>query len=145
MQRGCIISQRKTGWDGDEVLGFVCVNQRDLRETFGILPCGLIEYFCVLFSRGLRRSRRGMQQDCIISQRKTGWDGGEVNAVLLFVCVNQRDQWETLGLLCADCLSTFACYSPADPADHAEECSKLHYFAEKDRLVRLRWFCCLSA
>ena len=99
MQRGCIISQRKTGWDADEVLLFVCVNQRDLRETFGILPCGLIEYFCVLFSRGLRRSRRGMQQDCIISQRKTGWDGDEV---LWFVCVNQRDQREILGLLCAD-------------------------------------------
>ena len=25
-------------------------------------------------------------------------------------------------------------YSPADGADHAEECSKLHYIAEKDRL-----------
>ena len=33
-------------------------------------------------------------------------------------------------------------YSPADSADHAEECSKLHYFAEKDSLVRLRLFCC---
>ena len=30
-------------------------------------------------------------------------------------------------------------YSPADYADHAEECSKLHYFAEKDRL-ELGWF-----
>ena len=28
-----------------------------------------------------------------------------------------------------------ACYSPADYADCAEECSKLHYLAEKDRLV----------
>ena len=28
-----------------------------------------------------------------------------------------------------------ACYSPADYADYAEECSKLHYLAEKDRLV----------
>ena len=28
-----------------------------------------------------------------------------------------------------------ACYSPADYADYAEECSKLHYSAEKDRLV----------
>ena len=27
-----------------------------------------------------------------------------------------------------------ACYSPADYADCAEECSKLHYIAEKDRL-----------
>ena len=28
-----------------------------------------------------------------------------------------------------------ACYSPADYADYAEECSKLHYLADKDRLV----------
>ena len=32
-------------------------------------------------------------------------------------------------------------YSPADHADHAEECSKLHYIAEKDSLVRLMLFC----
>ena len=32
-------------------------------------------------------------------------------------------------------LGTLACYSPADYADYAEECSKLHYFADKDRLV----------
>ena len=31
-----------------------------------------------------------------------------------------------------------ACYSPADGADHAEECSKLHYFAEKDRLFEVK-------
>ena len=24
------------------------------------------------------------------------------------------------------------------PADHAEECSKLHYFAEKDRLFKIK-------
>ena len=34
-------------------------------------------------------------------------------------------------------MSTLACYSPADSADDAEECSKLHYFAEKDMLM---WF-----
>ena len=33
-------------------------------------------------------------------------------------------------------------YSPADNADHAEECSRLHYIAEKDRLS-LMLFCCL--
>ena len=42
-----------------------------------------------------------------------------------------------IGLHCADCLSTLECYSPADPADYAEEYSKLHYFAEKDMLM---WF-----
>ena len=39
-----------------------------------------------------------------------------------------------------DRLSTLACYSPADYADHAEECSKLHYHAEKDSFVRLGCF-----
>ena len=37
---------------------------------------------------------------CIISQRKTDWVGGEFYVVLLFwgfVCVNLRDQRETLG------------------------------------------------
>ena len=33
-----------------------------------------------------------------------------------------------------DRLSKLACYSPADNADDAEECSRLHYIAEKDRL-----------
>ena len=28
--------------------------------------------------------------------------------------------------------------SPADGADHAEECSKLYYFAEKDRLFEVK-------
>ena len=41
-------------------------------------------------------------------------------------------------------LSTLACYSPADSADHAEECSKLHYFADKDRLGWLMLFCCFG-
>ena len=79
----CIISQRKTVCEVSVVLGFICVNQRDLRETLGFLLCGLIEYSCV--------------------------------------------------------------YSPADSADHAEECSRLHYIAEKDSSVRLRLFCCSSA
>ena len=40
-------------------------------------------------------------------------------------------------LLCG--LFEYSCvYSPADSADHAEECSRLHYFAEKDSL---RWWC----
>ena len=34
------------------------------------------------------------------------------------------------GFICADCLSTLAYYSLADGAEHAEECSKLHYIAE---------------
>ena len=33
------------------VLGVRLRNQRNLRETLGVLLCGLIEYSCVLFSR----------------------------------------------------------------------------------------------
>ena len=29
-------------------------------------------------------------------------------------------------------------YSPADNADHADECSKLHYHAEKDNLFEVK-------
>ena len=36
------------------------------------------------------------------------------------------------------------CYSPADGADHADECSKLHYIADKDRLGWLMLFCCFG-
>ena len=35
-------------------------------------------------------------------------------------------------------------YSPADSADDAEECSKLHYIAEKDSFVRLGCFVVLG-
>ena len=35
-------------------------------------------------------------------------------------------------------LGTLACYSPADSADDAEECSKLYYLAEKDRLFEVK-------
>ena len=44
----------------------------------------------------------------------------EVNAVLWFVCVICEISGRYLGFLCVDRLSTLACYSPADYADHAE-------------------------
>ena len=73
---------------------------------------------------------------CIITQRKTGCLS---IVVLLFVCVNQRDQRETSGVsfVWIDRVLLRE-YSPADSADHAEECSKLHYFAEKDRLFEVK-------
>ena len=37
---GCIISQRKTVWNV-VVLGFICVNLRDLRETHGVSLCNV--------------------------------------------------------------------------------------------------------
>ena len=78
---------------------------------------------------------------CIISQRKTGCDLCCFGVVLGVVV------WVLSAIICVISgrlirvssvqylLSTLACLSPADYADHAEECSKLHYFAEKDRLV----------
>ena len=71
---------------------------------------------------------------CIITQRKTGCVSNAVLRfrasclefvvvsfiVLWFVCEYLPDLRETLGFICADCLSTLACYSPADSADHAE-------------------------
>ena len=68
--------------------------------------------------------------------------------VLLFVCDYQRDQRETLGFRLCNRLSTLAYYSLADSADDADECSRLHYIAEKDRLFEVKavlWFCGLSA
>ena len=46
--------------------------------------------------------------------------------------------WRHWGFICANSLSTLACYSPADIADDAEEYSKLYYFAEKDRLFEVK-------
>ncbi len=95
------ITQRNAAWlhyfaEKDRLVRLMqfCVGQRKSARSAGdivVSVCGLIEYSCVLFSRRSRRSRRGMQRGCIISQRKTVWDGGEVNVVLLFVCVNLRD------------------------------------------------------
>src|SRR5574344_718103 len=75
----------------------------------------------------------------------------EVKAVLGFgglsaiICEICGRHW---GFVCVDCLSTLACYFPADSADLAEEYSKLYYLAEKDRLfevkdVLLFVVCCL--
>ena len=70
---------------------------------------------------------------------------GEVNVVLLLLLLllgfylrNQRDLRETSGVSSVWIAGVLSCeYSPADNADHAEECSKLHYFAEKDRLFEV--------
>ena len=75
---------------------------------------------------------------CIISQRKTVCLRLMLFCVLLFVCVNLRDLRETFWgfLLCI--LIEYSCvYSPADSADDAEECSRLHYHAEKDSLFEV--------
>ena len=51
---------------------------------------------------------------------------------------NQRDLRETLGFLICKLIEYSCVYSPADNADHAEECSKLHYHAEKDNLFEVK-------
>ena len=71
---------------------------------------------------------------CIISQRKTDLDGGEVCCFGVRLR-NLRDLRETLGLICADRLSTLMCYSPADGADHAEEYSKAALFRRERQFV----------
>ena len=61
---------------------------RHLRETLGVRLCGLLEYSCVLFSRRLRRSRRGIQQVVLFLRERQVGDGCEIIAVivvLLFV------------------------------------------------------------
>ena len=62
-----------------------------------------------------------------------------VSVVLGFVCVNLRDLREIHGVSLMIDWVFLREYSPADYADHAEEYSKLYYFAEKDCL-ELMWF-----
>ena len=65
--------------------------------------------------------------------------------VLWFVCVNLRNLRETLGFHLCGLFESSCVYSPADNADHAEECSKLHYIAEKDSLFNVvLWFVCVN-
>ena len=79
------------------VLLFVCVNQRNLREILWFLVCRLIEYSHVnILPQIAQITQRGMQQ-AALSRRER--QIGEVKAVLLFVCVNQRDLREILGFL----------------------------------------------
>ncbi len=105
---------------------------RDQRETHGFPLCGLIEYACVLFSRRLRRWRRGIQQ-AVLSRRERQV---VVSVVLWFVCDYLREIcWVPFVLIDWVLLRE---YSPADSAEDAEECSKLYYFAEKDRLFEVK-------
>jgi hypothetical protein len=82
-------------------------------------------------------------QQAALSRREIQVVWGCCSYCCSVVCLRKsaRDIW---GFFWVYWLSPLPCYSPADSADHAEECSKLHYFAEKDRLVRLRLFCCFG-
>ena len=71
------------------VFGFRLRNLRDLRETLGFLLCGLIEYACVFIlpqiAQMTQRNAAGLHY---IAEKDRLF---EVKAVLLLVCVNQRD------------------------------------------------------
>ena len=74
---------------------FVCDNLRNLRETLGFSLCGLIEYAYVnILSQSTQITQRNAAS-CIISQRKTVRDGGEVNVVLWF--------WVLSAIICEIC------------------------------------------
>ena len=90
--------------------GFVCVNLRDLRETLGFLLSALT----CLFSRRLRRSRRGIQQAVLFRRERQVGDGCEIIAVivvLLFVFCLRKSARSAGDLLFffGDCLSTLTC------------------------------------
>ena len=53
------------------VLGLICVNQRDLRETLGFYLCVKIEYSCVnILSQITQRTQRGMQQAALFRRER---------------------------------------------------------------------------
>ena len=103
--------------------------------------CGLLEYSCVNILPQIAQISQRNTTSCIISQRKTDslrlrlfWDLG-------FICVNLRDLRETLGFrLCG--LLEYSCVVilPQMAQITQTNTAKLYYFAEKDRLVRLRLF-----
>ena len=87
--------------------GLVCVNLRDLRETLGFSLCGLFEYSCVFILPQIAQITQTNTAKLYYFAEKDRLF--EVKAVLLFVCVNLRDQRETCwGFLCVDRLSTLA-------------------------------------
>ena len=97
MQQAALSRRERQIGEVKAVLWFVCVNQRDLRETSGVSfeQYRLSKFGCV-FSRRLRRSRREECSGAALYRRERQFD--EVNVVLLFICVNQRDLRETSGV-----------------------------------------------
>ena len=78
--------------------GGICVNQRNLRETLGVLLCGLIEYAYVNI---LPQITQRSQMNAAGLHYFADIIACEVVVVLGFVCVNLRNQRETLGFLYA--------------------------------------------
>jgi hypothetical protein len=115
--------------------GFCLRKSAKSAGDIGVSLCRYIEYSHVNILPQIAQMTQRNAASCIISQRKT------VSLRLrLFCCfvVNLRKSARSAG----DIGVSFVWidrvllreYSPADYAEDAEECSKLHYFAEKDRL-----------
>ena len=119
--------------------GFVCDYQRDLRETlwFRLVQYNLSTLACYFPADSADHAEEYSKLYYFAEKDRLF----EVKAVLSFwglsaiICEICGRHW---GLVCVDCLSTLACYFPADCADHAEEYNKLYYFAEKDRLFEVK-------
>ena len=124
-----------------DVLGFGGCLRKSARSARDLLfpLCKLLEYSCVNILPQITQMTQRNAASSIISQRKTG-----CLRLRLFCCFgvclrkSARSAGDFWGFVCVDCLSTLACYFPADSADDAEECSKLHYPAEKDRLFEVK-------
>ena len=103
---------------------------------------------CIL-SQITQITQRGMQQ-AALSRREIQVVWGCCSYCCSVVCLRKsaRDIW---GFFWVYWLSPLPCYSPADSADDADECSRLHYIAEKDRLgwwwgsFGYNFFCCYGS
>ena len=71
--------------------------------------------------------------NCLSLRKSAASALADIFALTVFRLRDLRDLRENTGVSFEQYrLSTLACYSLADHAEDAEECSKLHYFAEKD-------------
>jgi len=99
---GCIISQRKTVW---VIIVFFVVCLRlsagSARDLLGFLCADRLSTLACILPQIAQIPQRNAAS-CIISQRKTVWDGG----VLGFVCVNQRKNTSALADTAATCKTT---------------------------------------
>ena len=73
--------------------GFVVCLRKSARSArdIWVFLVQLIDYSCVIILPQITQITQRNAAGCIISQRKTVRDGGEVNVVLGFVCDYQRD------------------------------------------------------
>ena len=69
------------------VLGFVCVNLRDLREILGFSFVQIDRVLLRVILPQMTQITQRNAASCIISQRKTGWVGGEVHSVIVVFVV----------------------------------------------------------